>query len=61
MWEKLAKKVKDVPNLVIGEMDATTNDAEDISIKLYPTIIMFSKDHKQGEEYLGERDVDSIV
>ena len=39
-------KVADVPDLVIGEMDATANDAEYISIKLYPTIIMFSKDQK---------------
>lgn len=51
IWTKLAKKLGVVPNLVIGEMDATANDAEDILIKLYPTIILFGKDEKQGEEY----------
>jgi hypothetical protein len=32
--------------MVIAEMDATVNDAEDIVIKLYPTIILFGKDEK---------------
>jgi protein disulfide-isomerase A1 len=33
IWESLAKKVAGAPDLIIAEMDATENDAEDVSIK----------------------------
>ena len=61
MWVDLAKKVASVQDLVIGEIDATENDVEDIHIKQYPTIMIFSKERKHGEEYTGERDVESVL
>ena len=61
MWQKLAKSVKDVPSLTVGEIDATANDVEDLVIKQYPTIVLFSRENKQGEEYDGERDAEALM
>ena len=60
VWDELAAAYKDEPNLVIGKFDATVNEAEDVQIQGYPTLIFYPKDNKEGVKYEGERDLDSI-
>jgi len=38
-----------IPDLVIGKMDAKNNDSEGVDIKVYPTLIWYSKEGKKGE------------
>jgi protein disulfide-isomerase A1 len=60
VWEELAEAFKDEPNLVIAKFDATANEAEDVEIRGYPTLLWYPKDNKTGVPYEGERDLESF-
>jgi len=39
----MATELKDVPNLVIANFDATMNDVEGIDVKGFPTLVFYPK------------------
>ena len=50
IWNELAKHLKDanVLDVVIGKMDATTNEAENVDVKSFPTLVWYPKNNKAG-------------
>ena len=58
--EELGELYKDNEDLVIAKFDATTNEAEGVNIRGYPTLIFYSKENKEGVTYEGERDLDGF-
>lgn len=60
IWEELGEAFKDNKDLVIAKFDATTNEAEGVNVKGYPTLIFYPKENKEGVDYSGERDVESF-
>ena len=57
-WIDLADHVKDVPGLVIAEMDSTENEAEDLEVPGFPTIKLYIKGKKnESVEYEGDREI----
>lgn len=59
IWDKLGEKFED-QSIVVGKIDATANEVEDIAIESFPTLIYFSKG-KEAERYEGGRDLDALV
>ena len=61
IWEEVADELKDVPNLVIGTFDATTNEVDGVDIKGYPTLLFYPKGGKGSPiSFDGERDSEGI-
>jgi len=60
VWEELGEAMKDHKDLVIAKFDATTNEAEGVNVRGYPTLIFYSKDNKEGVTYEGDRDLDGF-
>lgn len=61
IWDQVAEELKDVPNLVIGKFDATTNEVDGVDIKGYPTLIFYPAGGKGSPiNFEGERDSDGI-
>jgi protein disulfide isomerase len=61
VWEELAQEMKDYKDLVIAKFDATTNEALGVSIRSYPTIVLYPRDHKEGVKYEGDRSKEMFV
>jgi len=60
VWDELAEKVQDLPNVVVGKIDATANSLPDeISVTGFPTLILFKG--KAQTVYSGARDADSLA
>jgi protein disulfide-isomerase A1 len=59
IWDELAAKLKDAhPDIVIGKMDSTQNEVEEVSIQGFPTLKFWAKG-KKGEamDYNGGREL----
>ena len=46
LWKNVAKELEQVPDLVIAQFDAQSNEVEGLSIKGYPTIKLYGKETK---------------
>jgi len=57
IWEELGEAYKDNENLIIAKFDATTNEADGVEVRGYPTLMWYPKDNKAGVTYEGERDL----
>jgi protein disulfide-isomerase A1 len=60
IWEDLGVFYKDHPDLIIAKFDATTNEAEGVEIRGYPTLMFYAKDNKEGVDYSGERELQNF-
>jgi len=61
IWEQVAEELKDVPNLVIADFDATTNEVEGLDIKGYPTLKFYAAGKKSSPiDFDGERGAEDI-
>lgn len=60
IWDELGELYKDNKDLVIAKFDATTNEAEGVNVRGYPTLIWYPKDNKAGTTYEGDRDLEGL-
>lgn len=60
IWEELGTLYKDNKDLVIAKFDATTNEAEGVEVRGYPTLIFYPKGDKSGKTYEGDRTLDGF-
>ena len=59
-WKELAESLAENKDIVIGKFDATTNEAEGVEVRGYPTLIFYGKNTKEGVTYEGDRDVEAM-
>jgi protein disulfide-isomerase A1 len=61
IWEQVATELKDIPNLVIADFDATANEVEGLDIKGYPTLKFYPAGKKNAPiDFDGERGAEDI-
>ena len=60
VWDELGEHYKDNSDVVIAKFDATANEADGVEIRGYPTLKWYPKGNKEGENYEGERDLESF-
>ena len=61
IWEQLANDLKDIPNLVIGKFDATTNEVDGLEIRGYPSLKFYPRGNKANPvEYNGGRELEDF-
>jgi len=60
-WSQLGAHFEGRNDVLIGKMDATANEVEDLEIQGYPTIMYFAGDGTPGEQYSGERTLDGFT
>ena len=60
VWDELGEAYKDRDDIVIAKFDATANEADGVEVRGYPTLKWFPKGNKEGEDYGGERDLESF-
>lgn len=61
IWDELAEKVKDMPDLIIAKFDATANEADGVDIRGYPTLKWYPKNDKSGVSYEGDRELENFL
>merc|ERR1711997_1382611 len=61
IWDKLGEKYADHESIVIGKMDSTANELEDIKVQGFPTIKLIQKETNKIIDYNGERTLDGFV
>merc|ERR1712032_1639176 len=61
IWDKLGEKYKDHESIIIGKMDSTANELEDIKVQGFPTIKLIQKETNKIIDYNGERALDGFV
>lgn len=59
-WMQLANEVANIEDLIIAKFDVTANDLETEKITSYPTLRLYTKTNKDGIDYKGERDIESL-
>ena len=57
----MAEKLKDVPNLVIADMDATANEVKEVDVKSYPTLKFYPSRKKSGIDHEGGRTLEEMI
>jgi protein disulfide-isomerase A1 len=60
-YEAVAAKFADEPSVVVAQIDAVVNDVAGFEPEGFPTIVLYTKDNKEGIEYDGSRDVVDLV
>lgn len=60
IWEELGDSVADNSNLIIAKFDSTANEVDGLQIRGYPTLKFYPRDNKEGYDFEGERDLESI-
>lgn len=61
-YKRLAKRLKNAPNVVIAEIDGTQNDVEGQDIEGFPTVKFFSPTQQEGLDFMGDvNNMDEMV
>ena len=59
---KFAEKLKENKNMIVAEVESTTNEIEGVCINCYPIIYFFLANNKSKPcEYNDQRDITNIV
>jgi len=61
IWDQIGQKYSDKDDLVIAKVDSTKNEIDGIDIEGFPTIKMFKKETNEEIEYIGKKDLESMV
>jgi len=61
IWDQIGQKYSDKGDLVIAKVDSTKNEIDGIDIEGFPTIKMFKKETNEEIEYVGKKDLESMV
>jgi protein disulfide-isomerase A1 len=61
IWEELGELYKDNKDIVIAKFDSTTNEAEGVEVKGYPTLIFYPKGNKAGVTFEGDRTLEGLT
>ena len=62
IYAELAEKLKENKNIIVAEVDSTTNEIPGVSINSYPTIYFFPSNNKDKPiEYDGQRDITNMA
>merc|ERR1711970_142608 len=61
IYNQLGEKFKDHESIIIGKMDSTANELEDIKVQGFPTIKLIQKETNKIIDYNGERTLDGFV
>lgn len=60
IWDQLAEDYKDNDKIVIGKMDSTTNEVEEVKVQSFPTIKYFPAGSDQVVDYNGPRTLEGF-
>ena len=62
-WYKLAAHFKDNDEIVFAKMDYTANEVENLRVSGLPTLLLFTKENKDGRgvPYYEDRKVDKMI
>jgi thiol-disulfide isomerase/thioredoxin len=52
LWLELSQMMNSVPNMVIAKMDANANEAPDLFIRNFPTLVYYPKGNKKGIKFM---------
>jgi len=61
IWDQIGEKYSDKGDLLIAKMDSTKNEIDGVDIEGFPTIKMFKKETNEEIEYIGKKDLESLV
>merc|ERR1712107_61482 len=61
IWDELGQKYSEKGDLVIAKLDSTKNEIEGVDIEGFPTIKMFKKETNEEVEYVGKKDLETMV
>merc|ERR1712025_104940 len=61
IWDQLGEKYSTKGDLVIAKVDSTKNEIDGVDIEGFPTIKMFKKETNEEIDYLGKKDLESMV
>jgi len=61
IWDQLGEKYSAKGDLVIAKVDSTKNEIDGVDIEGFPTIKMFKKETNEEIDYLGKKDLESMV
>merc|ERR1712130_198865 len=61
IWDQIGEKYADKGDLVIAKVDSTKNEIDGVDIEGFPTIKMFKKETNEEIDYLGKKDLESMV
>jgi Thioredoxin len=61
-WEELAEELKNVPHLIIADIDSTLNEVEGADIKGFPTLKFYPRGLKSAAplDFEGERAIEAF-
>jgi len=60
IWDELGEKFKDNADVVVGKMDSTANEVEEVKVQSFPTLKFFPKGGKEVIDYNGERTLEAL-
>ena len=61
-WDELGEKLEGRDDIMIAKMEATANDVDNVSVRSYPTLILFKGSISNQVKYEeGDRSLDGLL
>jgi protein disulfide-isomerase A1 len=61
IYDEVAAKLANNPNIIVAKMDATANEAEGVNVQGFPTIKFYPATDKTPVDYTGDRTVEGFL